>query len=85
MANSNREYMVWGEGLPKVRHTSHGKAMAEAHRLSKKHPGQEFVLLEVKKVVVHKPECDQPTQLGDITQPTPSPPLCRFIKRQTEH
>ncbi len=76
--NSDREWMVWGDGLPKVRHTSHGKALAEAHRLAKKHPGQEFVLLEVKKVIVYQTEPETPT----IVAPKTTGPLGSFRKQQ---
>jgi hypothetical protein len=48
-------FLVWSPaGLrpPKYRHTTHGSALGEAHRLAAAHPGREFYVVETTDRVV---------------------------------
>lgn len=43
-----RFWFVWNPsaGIPRARHSSKGSAQAEAERLARLHPGQQFIVLK---------------------------------------
>lgn len=73
--------MVWGPEAPTKKHGSHQSALKEAHRLSKKFPGVEFAIVEIKKLIVHHElaELEQPAE--QTTPVAPAKPTRR--KRDT--